>query len=58
MSTVRNEPEALVRRVATIPTGRLAAPDDVAALAAFLASHRADHITRQTVVIDKVYSLH
>jgi NAD(P)-dependent dehydrogenase (short-subunit alcohol dehydrogenase family) len=57
MSTVRGRPEALARRLATIPAGRLGAPDDVASLAAFLVSHRADYITGQTVVIDGGYSL-
>lgn len=57
MSTVRGRPEALARRLATIPAGRLGAPEDIAALAAFLVSDRSAYITGQTVVIDGGYSL-
>jgi NAD(P)-dependent dehydrogenase (short-subunit alcohol dehydrogenase family) len=52
MSTVRNDPAALGRRVATIPLGRLGRPEDIAAVVAFLASDRSSYMTGQTVTVD------
>jgi NAD(P)-dependent dehydrogenase (short-subunit alcohol dehydrogenase family) len=52
MSTVSNDPERLAARLASIPSGRLGRPADIAALAAFLASDRASYVTGQTVTID------
>lgn len=57
MSWVRNDPDALARRIATIPVGRLGRPDDVAAVCSFLASPRASYITGQTITVDGGYTL-
>jgi len=40
------------RLAATLPTGRLGEPDDIAAMAVFLASDKASWITGETYVID------
>lgn len=45
-------PEARERVVARIPLGRLAEEDDIARLAAFLASDLADFITGETIAVD------
>lgn len=58
--SLRRFPEAaeiLDRAERTTPAGRLARPEDVAALAAFLLSKDAEMITGQTVVIDGGYSV-
>ncbi len=57
MSSVRSDPEATSRRVASIPAGRLGTPEDVAAVAAFLVSERASYITGQTLTVDGGYTL-
>ncbi|MBI3457412.1 MAG: glucose 1-dehydrogenase [Candidatus Rokubacteria bacterium] len=44
--------EFLRQRAATVPLGRLAEPEDVAALVVFLASPAASYITGQTVTVD------
>jgi NAD(P)-dependent dehydrogenase (short-subunit alcohol dehydrogenase family) len=44
--------EAIKTREAQIPIGRRNQPDDVAAMAAFLASPDADQITGQAINID------
>jgi NAD(P)-dependent dehydrogenase (short-subunit alcohol dehydrogenase family) len=45
-------PERLRERCRAIPAGRLAQPEEVAALAAFLASSEAAYITGQTLFLD------
>lgn len=45
-------PERLRERGRTIPAGRLGHPDDIAELAAFLASPAASYITGQTMFVD------
>jgi acetoacetyl-CoA reductase len=50
-------PEVLERVRATLPAGRMAAPEEVAALVAFLASERAGYITGQQIAIDGGFSL-
>jgi NAD(P)-dependent dehydrogenase (short-subunit alcohol dehydrogenase family) len=52
MSSVSGDPERLAARIASIPTGRLGRPDDVAGVASFLASPLAAYITGQTLTID------
>ena len=53
----RRDPAKLAARLATIPLGRLAQPDDIARVVVFLASDRASYITGQTVVVDGGYTL-
>jgi len=38
--------------VRAIPLGRLAAPEEIAAVAAFLAGERASYVTGQMIVVD------
>lgn len=52
MSSVTGDPVRLAERISSIPAGRLGRPEDVAALAVFLASTRATYITGQTVTVD------
>jgi len=47
-----NNPALLKGVLANIPLNRLGTPEDVAALAAFLASSDADYITGATLVVD------
>ncbi|MGI5917448.1 MAG: SDR family oxidoreductase [Anaerolineae bacterium] len=44
--------EALARRAAAIPMGRIGLPEELAALIAFLASERAAYITGTTIQVD------
>jgi NAD(P)-dependent dehydrogenase (short-subunit alcohol dehydrogenase family) len=44
--------EEIQRRVATLPTGRRNQPEDIAAMAVFLASADADTITGQAYNVD------
>ena len=44
--------EEIQRRVATLPTGRRNQPEDIAAMAVFLASPDADNITGQAYNVD------
>jgi NAD(P)-dependent dehydrogenase (short-subunit alcohol dehydrogenase family) len=44
--------EELQQRLATLPTGRRNQPEDIAAMAAFLASVDADNITGQAYNVD------
>lgn len=45
-------PQALKRIVESVPWGRLAVPEEVAAVAAFLASPDSDYITGTTIFVD------
>jgi glucose 1-dehydrogenase len=54
---VDDDPERLRRAIAGIPAGRLARPEEVADLIAYLASPRAAYITGTTVVIDGALEL-
>ena len=47
-----NSPEAIARIVAEIPAGRLAQPEELAEVVAFLCSERNTYLTGQTVVVD------
>ena len=47
-----NEPEKLKALLETIPLARLGRSNDVAGVAAFLASPDADYITGATIVVD------
>jgi meso-butanediol dehydrogenase/(S,S)-butanediol dehydrogenase/diacetyl reductase len=47
-----NEGEAWKRRVGTVPLGRAQTPEDVAGLAAYLASADSDYMTGQSINID------
>ncbi len=49
---VYHRPGELVRRNATIPSGRIGAVEDVARLAVFLASEESDYITGESIEID------
>jgi len=47
-----SEDEALKEMAADVPLGRLAEPEELAALVAFLASERASYITGTTIQVD------
>ena len=50
--SLRDVPEFMEKIVRTTPLGRIAEPDDVAAVIAFMASEAARHVTGQTLVVD------
>ena len=52
MSQVSGDPARLAERLSTIPAGRLGQPEDIAAVAAYLASNEAAYITGQTLSVD------
>ena len=45
-------PEVRARREQMVPLRRIAAPEDIADVALFLASDRADYVTGQDIVVD------
>lgn len=49
---LKMEPDDLEKRKAKIPLGKLARPEDIAAVALFLASEDSDHVTGSTIVVD------
>lgn len=49
---LRSDPELTERLVGRVPAKRMAGPEEVAAVAAFLASPAADHITGEIIAID------
>lgn len=51
-----NTPEEIEKIAATIPIGRLAAPQEIAELVFFLASDKNSYITGQTIFIDGGYT--
>jgi NAD(P)-dependent dehydrogenase (short-subunit alcohol dehydrogenase family) len=57
MTSQNNSPEELDAIARTIPLGRLAQPEEIAELVAFLASSRNSFITGQTVVCDGGFSV-
>jgi NAD(P)-dependent dehydrogenase (short-subunit alcohol dehydrogenase family) len=57
MTTQNNSPEELERIAGTVPLRRLAEPQEIAELVAFLASSRNSFMTGQLVVCDGGYSL-
>lgn len=54
--TVENDPQRTAQWVSRIPAGRLATPEDVAALVVFLASPAAAYVVGQDVVVDGGYT--
>ena len=50
-------PDVLERAVAALPTGRMAEPEEVAALVAYLASEEAGYVTGQQIGIDGALGL-
>jgi NAD(P)-dependent dehydrogenase (short-subunit alcohol dehydrogenase family) len=52
LSTVMDNPEARRRILSRTPLGRLGEPEEIAAVAAFLASDQASYITGQTIYAD------
>jgi 2-deoxy-D-gluconate 3-dehydrogenase len=49
---LRADPDRFARIVRRIPAGRFGRPEEIAALAAFLAGPSADFITGETIVVD------
>lgn len=49
---LRMQKEALEKRKAKVPLGKLGTPEDIAATAVFLASADSDHITGRVIVVD------
>jgi 3-oxoacyl-[acyl-carrier protein] reductase len=55
--TRRNNTEAEIEAIGkTIPTGRLAEPEEIAEVAAFLASDRNSYVTGQLIMVDGGYT--
>ena len=52
LKRVNSDPEARARILSRTPMGRLGEPDEIAAVAAFLASDEASYITGQTIYAD------
>jgi NAD(P)-dependent dehydrogenase (short-subunit alcohol dehydrogenase family) len=52
LETVMDDPEARNRILSRTPLGRIGEPDEIAAIAAFLASDEASYITGQTIYAD------
>jgi 2-deoxy-D-gluconate 3-dehydrogenase len=51
-AAVLNDPDVLKRRVRKIPAGRMARPDEMAAMVCYLASPLSDFVTGSVLVID------
>jgi glucose 1-dehydrogenase len=49
---VLNDPQAMKNALSEIPWGRFGKPEEVASVAAFLASNEADYVTGSTYYID------
>jgi NAD(P)-dependent dehydrogenase (short-subunit alcohol dehydrogenase family) len=52
LATVNSDPEAKRRLLSRTPLGRIGEPEEIAAIAAFLASDEASYITGQTIYAD------
>jgi NAD(P)-dependent dehydrogenase (short-subunit alcohol dehydrogenase family) len=52
LSSVNSDPEAKRRLLSRTPLGRIGEPDEIAAVAAFLASDDASYVTGQTIYAD------
>jgi NAD(P)-dependent dehydrogenase (short-subunit alcohol dehydrogenase family) len=51
-ANVYADPDTAARRTALVPLGRVATPEDIADVAAFLLSHDARYITGHDLVVD------
>ncbi|MFB8830490.1 SDR family oxidoreductase [Azotobacter sp. CWF10] len=51
-SALLHQPDKLAKLLGKIPLRRLGQPQDIAGVAAFLASSDADYITGETLVVD------
>jgi glucose 1-dehydrogenase len=52
LQAVNSDPAAKARVLSRTPLGRIGEPDEIAAIAAFLASDNASYITGQTIYAD------
>jgi NAD(P)-dependent dehydrogenase (short-subunit alcohol dehydrogenase family) len=52
LASVNSDPEAKRRLLSRTPLGRIGAPEEIAAIAAFLASDEASYVTGQTIYAD------